>query len=171
MQHRPFTDTLQWEGFMMYKSRFADDIENMLRMLHNSGLKVTYLDSFLNSFDVYCSEKYCDDDILSMEIAEGWIHDTDSASQVHMSRRVQTMKHLGKYQRMIGKSAYMPSYSISYPKSAEPHLSTRFSSRNFLRRSTQRLCLQKLFHIGESFFRYCSGSCIAAGCVLLKRVN
>lgn len=73
MQHRPFTDTLQWEGLMMYRSKFAEDMENMLRTLHNSGLKVTYINSFLNSFDTYCSEKYCDDDILSMEIAEGWM--------------------------------------------------------------------------------------------------
>ena len=131
MQHRPFTDTLQWEGLMMYRSKFAEDMENMLRTLHNSGLKVTYINSFLNSFDTYCSEKYCDDDILSMEIAEGWIHDTDSTSQVHMSRRVQTMKHLGKYQRMIGKAAYVANYSIPYPKSAEPRLFTEEQLKEF----------------------------------------
>lgn len=116
---------------MMYKSSFAEDIENMLKMLHNSGLKITYINSFLNSFDVYCYEKYSDDNILTMEIAEGWIHDTYSASQVHMSRRVQTMKHLGKYQRMIGKAAYIPVYSIPYPKSAEPRLFTEDQLKEF----------------------------------------
>ncbi len=115
----------------MYKSNFAEDIDNMLQTLHDSGLKVLYLNGFLNSFDSYCYEKYCDDAILTREIAESWIHNTESDSQSHMSRRVQTMKHLGKYQRMIGKPAYIPLYSIPHPKSPEPRLFTEEQLQEF----------------------------------------
>ena len=37
------------------KSGFAPDIENMLKVLHNIGLELKYMNVFLEEFDEYCS--------------------------------------------------------------------------------------------------------------------
>jgi integrase len=106
----------------MYNSKFASDIENMLATLRNSGLQVKYMDFFLAKFDTFCKEKYPDASLLTSDIAEKWIHDATSESKAHMSRRVRTMRHLGKYQRMLGKQAYYPDYAVNYRHSEEPRL-------------------------------------------------
>jgi len=106
----------------MYDSKFASDIENMLTTLHNSGLQVKYMDFFLAGFDSFCKEKFPDASLLTSDIAEEWIHNTTSKSMAHRSRRVCTMRHLGKYQRMLGKQAYFPDYAVNYRYSEEPRL-------------------------------------------------
>lgn len=106
----------------MYYSKFAPDIENMLASLHNCGLQMDYINFFLHDFDLFCVNVYPDISLLVLEAAEAWIHNTESKSAVHMSRRVRTMKHLGEYQRSLGKTAYIPDYAIKCPPAEEPHL-------------------------------------------------
>lgn len=106
----------------MYKSKFAHDMEEMVRVLRNGGLQITYIEFFLRDFDRFCLERYPNETLLSDSIAEEWIHNTDSKSQCHMSRRVRTMAHLGEYQQSLGKNAYVPGYRIPYAKAEEPRL-------------------------------------------------
>jgi integrase len=106
----------------MYFSQFASDIDNMLTTLRNSGLQVKYLDFFLADFDNYCKESYPNVSLLTSEIAEKWIHNTTSESKAHMSRRVLMIKHIGEYQRLLGKAAYIPDYAIKRNKAEEPRL-------------------------------------------------
>jgi integrase len=106
----------------MYCSKFAQDIQNMLTSLHNAGLQVAYINFFLADFDRFCVDTFPDASILTREIAEKWIHSTTSKSKPHMSRRVSTMKHVGRYQYSLGKSAYIPDYSIKHVKAEEPRL-------------------------------------------------
>lgn len=106
----------------MYYSKFASDIENMLTTLRNSGLQVKYMDFFLAGFDSFCKENFPDASLLTADIAEKWIHNMTSESKAHRSRRVCTMRHLGKYQCMLGKQAYFPGYAVNYRYSEEPRL-------------------------------------------------
>jgi len=106
----------------MYHSKFALDIENMMASLHNAGLQMAYIDFFLADFDRFCIDAFPDASVLTLEIAQGWIHNTVSGSPSHMSRRVRTMKHIGEYQQSLGKPAYIPDYVIKCTPVEEPHL-------------------------------------------------
>ena len=106
----------------MFKSRFGPDIEDMLLIRRRAGYQLKFIDYFLSEFDSYCADNYPKDSLLTREIAEGWIHATDSESHAHMARRVQTMKHIGEYQQALGLNSYVPDYSVKIPKAEEPHL-------------------------------------------------
>ena len=106
----------------MFRSRFGPAIEDMLLIRRRAGYQLKFIDYFLSEFDAYCADNYPEDSLLTREIGEGWIHATDSESHAHMARRVQTMKHIGEYQRALGLNAYVPDYSIKIPKAEEPHL-------------------------------------------------
>lgn len=108
----------------MYSSKFADDLENMLKTLHNAGLQMGGINYFLSDFDNFCIENFPYESLLTMEIAEKWIHNTTSESKAHMWRRVNAMKHLGKYQLSLGKAAYITNLLIRKPRAEEPHLFT-----------------------------------------------
>lgn len=108
----------------MYVSRFGPVIEEMLEIRHRSGLQLKYIEFLLRDFDSFCFRWHPDAVLLTKEIAEAWIHCTDSSSRHHMSRRVTTMKHIGEYQQSIGLNAYVPNYGIKRPKAEEPHLFT-----------------------------------------------
>lgn len=106
----------------MYHSKFAADIENMLVTLRNGGLRLMEMDYFLVDFDRFCTEKYPDVSTLTSEVAEKWIHNATTDSKAHMSRRVNAMKHLGRYQLSLGKAAYIPAYTIRRARAEEPRL-------------------------------------------------
>ena len=113
------------------KSGFAPDIENMWKVLHNIGLELKYMNVFLEEFDEYCSLYFPDIAVLTEEAAEKWIHDYCTVSKQQMDKRVRTMKHLGRYQRSIGKDAYMPLYRIKPDVPEEPYLFTEVQLINF----------------------------------------
>lgn len=112
----------QGRSTQMFRSRFGPAIEDMLLIRRRAGYQLKFIDYFLSEFDAYCADNYPEDSLLTCEIGEGWIHATDSESHAHMARRVQTMKHIGEYQRALGLNAYVPDYSIKIPKAEEPHL-------------------------------------------------
>ena len=112
----------QGRSTQMFRSRFGPAIEDMLLIRRRAGYQLKFIDYFLSEFDAYCADNYLEDSLLTREIGEGWIHATDSESHAHMARRVQTMKHIGEYQRALGLNAYVPDYSIKIPKAEEPHL-------------------------------------------------
>lgn len=108
----------------MFTSRFGPAIEEMLAIRHRSGLQLKFIGFFLDDFDAFCTRMYPEAVLLTKEIAETWIHNSDSPSRCHMARRVVTMKHLGEYQQSLGLNAYVPAYRIRVPKAEEPHLFT-----------------------------------------------
>ena len=106
----------------MYASKFGPIIDDMLNIRHRSGLQLQFIGFFLDDFDAFCLREYPDANLLTKEIAETWIHISNSPSLHHMARRVLTMKHLGEYQQSLGLKAYVPNYRIKRPKAEEPHL-------------------------------------------------
>ena len=106
----------------MYHSKFASDLENMLKTLRNAGLQMGGIEYFLTDFDNFCNVNFPEEATLTMEVAEGWIHNATSESKAHMWRRVNAMKHLGKYQLSIGKAAYISNLLIRKPRAEEPRL-------------------------------------------------
>ncbi len=106
----------------MYMSKFGPTMEDMLVVLHRSGLQMKYIGFFLGEFDAFCAKEYPESSLLTKEIAETWIHDTDSQSCNHIARRISTMKHIGEYQMSLGLNAYIPNYQIKRTKAEEPHL-------------------------------------------------
>lgn len=157
---------------MMYKSKFAPDIENMLAILHNSGLQVKYLDFFLHDFDIFCMKEFQDKSLLSSSVAEAWIHSTSSESRCHMSRRVCTMKHIGEYQQSLGKPAYVPGYKIRYAHAEEPHLFSDEQLMEFFVKVDTRITTTRTFPYNDIIFpilfrmNYCCGLRSSEACNL-----
>jgi len=112
-------------------SGFAHDIENMMHILHNAGLDLKYMDVRLEEFDNYSSQEYPKSSVLTYDIAEKWIHNYVANSKQQMDKRVRTMKHLGRYQRSIGKDAYIPEYRIKPDVAEEPYLFTDEQLKDF----------------------------------------
>ena len=108
----------------MYASKFGPVMEEMLTIRHRSGLQLKFIGFLLDDFDAFCAREYPEATLLTKEIAETWIHSSDSPSRHHMARRVLTMKHIGEYQQSLGLNAYVPNYRIKRPKAEEPHLFT-----------------------------------------------
>ena len=100
----------------MYASKFGPVMEEMLTIRHRSGLQLKFIGFFLDDFDAFCAREYPEATLLTKEIAETWIHSSDSPSRHHMARRVLTMKHIGEYQQSLGLNAYVPNYRIKRPK-------------------------------------------------------
>ncbi len=115
-------DSISKGGFLMYDSRFASDIGNMLLTLRNGGMKLMGIEYFLTDFDRFCADKHPDASILTSDVAESWIHNATTDSKAHMCRRVNAMKHLGRYQLSLGKPAYIPDYTIHKGHAEEPRL-------------------------------------------------
>lgn len=156
----------------MYQSKFAQDIQNMLTSLHNAGLQVAYINYFLADFDAFCVVSFPDDFVLTRDIAEKWIHNTTSKSRPHMSRRVCTMKHVGRYQRSLGKPAYIPDYRIKRVKAEEPRLFSDEQLGEFFRKLDAGVNVTETFPYNDIVFPimlrliYCCGLRSSEACNL-----
>jgi len=156
----------------MLNSKFATDMENMLTTLRNFGIQVKYMNFFVTDFDRFCKEKYPEASTLTLDIAEEWIHNTTSKSKAHMSRRVCTMKHLGKYQHSLGKTAYIPNYVLPYGKSEEPRLFSDEQLAEFFEIVDTQITTTKLFPHNDIVFPvllrliYCCGLRSSEACNL-----
>ena len=96
----------------MYASKFGPVMEEMLAIRHRSGLQLKFIGFFLDDFDAFCAREYPEATLLTKEIAETWIHSSDSPSRHHMARRVLTRKHLRGHQQTLGVNAYCSRYPI-----------------------------------------------------------
>jgi integrase len=105
-------------------SLFYDDIVAVMKILRNHGFQLLYLETFFQEFETYCLVHYPDKSILTYEIAEDWIYNYETTSKQQLDKRVRTMKHLGRYQRGVGKDAYIPRYKIEAPRPEPPYLFT-----------------------------------------------
>lgn len=156
----------------MYCSKFAQDMQNMLTSLHNAGLQVVYINFFLADFDRFCAVAFPDASVLTRDIAEAWIHNTTSKSKPHMSRRVCTMKHVGRYQCSLGKLAYIPDYSVKYVKAEEPHLFSDEQLGEFFEKLDAGISVTETFPYNDIVFPvmlrviYCCGLRSSEACNL-----
>jgi integrase len=162
----------------MYRSKFATDVENMLTTWRNSGLQLGFIDYFLADFDKFCIESFPNASLLTKDIAEKWIHNTTSKSQCHMARRVCTMKYIGKYQLSIGKSAYIPNYSISCGKAEQPRLFNDEQLTEFFENADTQIKPTKTFPYNDIIYPvmfrliYCCGLRSSEACNLkIEDVN
>ncbi len=153
------------------------DYDDMVAMYHNIGLRLEYLSKFRDEFDSYCQKFFSGNSLLTEEIAEGWIHDTQSRSKHTLCCRVQTMKKLGRYQRSLGKDSYMPGYYIKPDPPAAPMLFTDVQLKEFFsltdsiphdyRSPNREVIFPVLFRL-----LYCCGLRASEACLLLvENVN
>lgn len=156
----------------MYASKFGPVMEEMLTIRHRSGLQLKFIGFFLNDFDAFCAREYPEATLLTKEIAETWIHSSDSPSRHHMARRVLTMKHIGEYQQSLGLNAYVPNYRIKRPKAEEPHLFTDEQLSLFFETVDTKLIPTETYPYKDTmfpvFFRlvYCCGLRSSEACNL-----
>lgn len=156
----------------MYASKFGPVMEEMLTIRHRSGLQLKFIVFFLDDFDAFCAREYPEATLLTKEIAETWIHRSDSPSRHHMARRVLTMKHIGEYQQSLGLNAYVPNYRIKRPKAEEPHLFTDEQLALFFETVDTKLIPTETYPYKDTmfpvFFRlvYCCGLRSSEACNL-----
>lgn len=156
----------------MYASKFGPVIEDMLIIRHRSGLQLKFIGFFLDDFDAFCVKEYPEAALLTKEIAETWIHNSDSSSRHHMARRVLTMKHIGEYQQALGLNAYVPNYRIKRPRAEEPHLFTDEQLALFFETVDTRLIPTETYPYKDTMFPvflrlvYCCGLRCAEACNL-----
>ena len=82
----------------MYASKFGPVMEEMLTIRQRSGLQLKFIVFFLDDFDAFCAREYPEATLLTKEIAETWIHSSDSPSRHHMARRVLRQSRTKKEQ-------------------------------------------------------------------------
>jgi integrase/recombinase XerD len=127
---------------------------------------------FLADFDGFCNDIFPGAEVLTSDIVEKWIHNTNSESKPHMSRRVCTMKHLGRYQRSLGKPAYIPDYSIKIVKAEEPNLFSDERLTEFFEKVDTKITTTELFPYNDIVFPvmfrmiYCCGLRASEACNL-----
>lgn len=144
----------------------------MLKTLHNAGLQMMGMGYFLSDFDRFCFDNFPEESVLTMEIAEKWIHNTTSESKAHMCRRVNAMKHLGKYQLSLGKMAYVTRLFIRVPHAEEPRLLTDEQLTEFFEKADTQVKSTPTFPYSDSIYPvmlrliYCCGLRSSEACNL-----
>ena len=156
----------------MYCSKFASDIENMLTTSYNLGFQLSYINFFLTDFDRFCLDVFPDASTLTSDIAEKWIRSTTSTSKAHMGRRIRAMKHLGEYQRSLGKPAYIPGYAVNKGRAEEPRLFSDEQLAEFFKKVDTEIVPNKIFPYKDVIFPvmfrliYCCGLRSSEACNL-----
>lgn len=105
-------------------SCFQEHSKNMMQRLHNLGFSLKYLEAFLEEFDYYVDQHCPTETLLTSELAENWIHSSQTKSKQQLDKRVRTMRYLGKYLSSIGIDSYIPSYHIKADPPKPPQLFT-----------------------------------------------
>jgi len=114
-------------------SHFAQYMIEMMDIKHNSGFSLSYMDSHIIEFDMFCRLNFPDKCQLDRELAEAWIYNTNSQSRRELSKRVRTMRHLANHLTAMGITAYLCPIRIRILKSPEPHIFTDEQLSEFFR--------------------------------------
>jgi len=103
----------------MYKSGFAQLIEDMLNFKTALGHKMNSYKWNLLSFDRFCQKHFPDESILTKEIALAWCNDMESNSK--SGYRLHAIREFGKYLVANDKEAFvipstlLPKYTADVP--------------------------------------------------------
>ena len=112
-------------------SYFSQYLTEMMKLKHNSGFSLNYMDAHIIEFDSFCSKNFPKKNKLDRELVESWIYDTNSESRRELSKRVRTMCHLANHLISLGISAYLCPVRIKIPKSPMPHIFTDEQLKEF----------------------------------------
>lgn len=90
-----------------FASGFAGELENMIRFKASLGFSEgTYLER-AEDFDRYCAGEYPGKTTLTEPIVIGWLRAGISRSDGTVHRKASFVRAFGRYQRSVGKEAYV----------------------------------------------------------------
>lgn len=101
-----------------FKSRFQDDLENMILLKTATNFcESTYLER-AKTFDSFCEKQFPDCSLLSEQIVLSWIKDAlDCRTRNVAHARISFCRTLGEYQKAIGKKPFIPAKNMLSGKS------------------------------------------------------
>lgn len=92
---------------MTYQSGLAKDIKGFLELKESLGYCKSSYESYLASIDVFCSQKYPAITIMTKDFVMDWAQKRSNESVNSQKRRNCVIRELGKYQKAIGREAYV----------------------------------------------------------------
>lgn len=90
-----------------FTSGFARDLENMIALKCSLGYSESTYQKRANRFDRYCAEAYPDHDELTQTLVLSWLKPEPEESSQTIHGKAAFVRALGKYQKSIGKAAYI----------------------------------------------------------------
>ncbi|PYG84968.1 site-specific recombinase XerD [Ruminiclostridium sufflavum DSM 19573] len=86
-------------------SKSSYDLDGFLSLKKAFGTEMGSILPYIKSFDKFCSEHYPSTDVLTREIALGWLSEKSQVSKNKQESSV--VRQFGKYLNAIGKTAYI----------------------------------------------------------------
>jgi len=107
----------------VYKSRFAESIQDFIRQKRVLGYCYTDKEKIMNNFDVFCHEKFPSETILTKDLCHAWVY--DSKYKNGNRGRISPIREFAKYLISIGKEAYITpmELKVEHPRRL-PHIYT-----------------------------------------------
>lgn len=101
-----------------FKSRFQDDLENMILLKTATNFcESTYLER-AKAFDSFCEKQFPNSGLLSETIVLSWVKDAlDCRTRNVAHARISFCRTLGEYQKAIGKTPFIPAKNMLSGKS------------------------------------------------------
>lgn len=101
-----------------FKSRFQDDLENMILLKTATNFCVsTYLER-AKTFESFCEKQFPDCGLLSEQVVLSWVKDAlDCRTRNVAHARISFCRTLGEYQKAIGKTPFIPAENMLSGKS------------------------------------------------------
>ncbi len=90
-----------------FTSGFARDLENMIALKCSLGYSENTYQERANRFDRYCTETYPGHSELTQTLVLGWLKPDPEESGQTIHGKAAFVRALGKYQKSIGKTAYI----------------------------------------------------------------
>lgn len=100
-----------------FSSAFAKDLEDMIRLKVSLGFSENTYRERAMDLDRYCSVNYPDSHVLSEPIVISWLRTGISKSDGTVHHKVSFARAFGRYQRTVGKDAYVISEMFTAGKS------------------------------------------------------
>lgn len=104
-----------------FTSEFAEDINGMRKWRTDLGYSETTYDFHLHQFDNFCRQNYPDQGVLTREISMEYLSEVQDHRDIRLD--VVTLRHLAKYQQMLGKPVcILPGNFFSYKRRRQPYM-------------------------------------------------
>lgn len=113
-----------------FSSKFAADINGMRKWRINLGYTENTYDFYLRQFDNFCLRNHPLQDVLTWEISIEYLNEVQNRRDIRLD--VVTLRHLAKYQQMIGKPACIfPKGFFSYRDRRQPYMMSDSDLKRF----------------------------------------
>ena len=90
-----------------YYSHFAPYIEGLIEQKLALGYDYSESQRILHTFDLFCIERYPQEELLTQELAMNWTEATDTEHNLYRLNRVSVVRELARYMNSIGIAAYV----------------------------------------------------------------